>query len=134
MKLILLTLYSRGETANKLETVSCIENPLKELVHSRTTTTSTTTMKVNSMFGRTKTTEEIPKDKFSKKQLKGWRKAISEDADEELSNTVSDISASTDGDLGDYLGSLDERSEDYQRYEKSLRVKHSKACKAMSVR
>lgn len=76
---------------------------------------------------------EIPKDEFSRKQ-KGWRSAISDDADEEASANLSDISASTDGDTGDYLGSLDERSEDYQRFEKSLRVKHSKACKAMSVR
>lgn len=86
------------------------------------------------MFNRQANEEEIPRDKFSSKQPHGWRKAISEDADEEASSTVSDISASTDGDIGDYLGSLDERSEDYQRFEKSLRVKHSKACKAMSVR
>lgn len=90
-------------------------------------------MKVNNMFGRRKEEAAVPKDKFSsKKHPKGWRKAL--DEDDEASSTVSDISASTDGDIGDYLGSLDERSEDYQRFEKSLRVKHSKACKAMSVR
>ena len=85
------------------------------------------------MFGRPASNEEeIPKDKFVQKE-KTWKKAISEDAEEEASSTLSDISASTDGDIGDYLGSLDERSEDYQRFEKSLRIKHSKACKAMSV-
>ena len=86
-------------------------------------------MKVNKMFGRSANEEEVP----TKKQQKTWRKALSE-GDEEITTQVSDISASTDGDIGEYLGSLDELSEDFQRFEKSLRVKHSKACKAMSVR
>jgi len=89
-------------------------------------------MKVNNLFGRNPTEEEIPKDKFERKTQKGWRKAINDDGDEV--SAVSDISASTDGDRGDYLGSLDERTEDYQRFEKELRTKHSRACKSMSVR
>jgi len=84
------------------------------------------------MFGKAVKEEMVPKDK-SRRHHKEWKKALEEEGDEEASSAVSDISASTDGDIGDYLGSLDERSQDYQRFEKELRSKHSKACKAMSV-
>lgn len=88
-------------------------------------------MKPGSKLGRHKVEDDAQEGKASGKSQKGqWRKAIGDDA----SSTVSDISASTEGDGGDYMGSLDERSEDYQRFEKALRSKHSKACKAMSVR
>lgn len=57
---------------------------------------------------------------------KGWRKAVDE------GSQVSDLSESTDDDV-DEDESLGERSQDYENFEKTLRSKHSKACKAMSV-
>lgn len=86
------------------------------------------------MLGRSKAAEaEIPKDKFSHKK-KSWRKAIhSEEEEDDGSEGLSDISSSTDGEMGEYLDSLDERSEDHQLFEKRLRNKHSRACNAMSV-
>ena len=94
-------------------------------------------MKVNSIFsGKNKSPEEISKDKLAKKQKdlkQGWRKAIQDDVDDDGS-VLSDISASTDGELGDYIGNADGRSENFKNFEKVLRVKHARACNAMSVR
>lgn len=86
----------------------------------------------------------------SKSNKKGWRKAV----DEAIDSTVSDLSDSTEDGIDDdadddnhYVGSKRRsknnngggsladggRSEDYENFEKVLRNKHSKACKAMSV-
>jgi hypothetical protein len=60
----------------------------------------------------------------------GWRKAV----DDEQDSNVSDLSDSTeDGIENGPTGSIAENSEDYENFEKMLRGKHSKACKAMSV-
>jgi hypothetical protein len=72
------------------------------------------------------------------KHKKSWRKAVSSDTDD---SAVSDLSTTTsaddetDGD-GNHLEEdrTFDKSEDYELFEKSLRTKHSKACKAMSVR
>jgi hypothetical protein len=99
-------------------------------------------MKVSSFFERNKTEAEIPRDQSTpagkqtaekKEDNKEWKKAISEDVEDDVSSAVSDISASTEGDVRDQGESLDERSETFQRFEKTLRAKHTKACKAMSV-
>lgn len=76
-------------------------------------------------------------DKRSK--AKGWRKALNDgDTTEDAeSSALSDLSDSTeDGydDDGAAKSIAGERSEDYELFEKALRSKHSKACKAMSVR
>lgn len=68
------------------------------------------------------------------KHKKSWRKAVSSDTDD---SAVSDLSSTTSGD--DETDGIEEdrtfdKSEDYELFEKSLRTKHSKACKAMSVR
>jgi hypothetical protein len=52
---------------------------------------------------------------------KRWRKAVDEHS------AVSDLSESTRS------GTIDEDEADYENFEKTLRAKHSKACKAMSV-
>lgn len=98
------------------------------------------TMKVSSFFERNQGEAEIPRDQSSpagkqtpEKKKEEWKKALSEDAEDDASSAVSDISASTEGDVRDQGESLDERSETFQRFEKTLRAKHTKACKAMSV-
>lgn len=71
---------------------------------------------------------------------KGWRKALTDGGDtteDAESSALSDLSDSTeDGydDNGVARSVNGERSEDYELFEKALRSKHSKACKAMSVR
>lgn len=96
-------------------------------------------MKVSNFFERNQSEAEVPRDqpspagKETPKKDKGWKKAFSEDAEDDASSAVSDISASTEGDVRDQGESLDERSETFQRFEKTLRAKHTKACKAMSV-
>ena len=62
------------------------------------------------------------------------RKAVEDDADN-IHGNLSDLSDSTETDdisaaPGGFTG---DRSEDYENFEKTLRSKHSKACKAMSV-
>lgn len=52
---------------------------------------------------------------------KRWRKAVDEHS------AVSDLSESSRS------GTIDEDEADYENFEKTLRAKHSKACKAMSV-
>ena len=70
---------------------------------------------------------------------KGWRKALTdgETTEDAESSALSDLSDSTE-DGYDENGAArsvnGERSEDYELFEKALRSKHSKACKAMSVR
>ena len=98
------------------------------------------TMKVSSFFEKKQSEAEIPRDEATpaekqtpEKTDKGWKKALSEDVEDDASSAVSDISGSTDGDVRDQGESLDERSETFQRFEKTLRAKHTKACKAMSV-
>lgn len=60
----------------------------------------------------------------------GWRKAVHD----EIDSHVSDLSDSTEDNIVDGpTSSLAENSEDYENFEKMLRSKHSKACKAMSV-
>jgi hypothetical protein len=71
-------------------------------------------------------------------KAKGWRKALNDgDTTEDAeSSALSDLSDSTeDGydDNGAATSVAGERSEDYELFEKALRSKHSKACKAMSV-
>ena len=57
--------------------------------------------------------------------------ASSSDDDDEAHSRLSSLSAST----GDDMTSIgDEDSEDMERFERSLRQKHAKACKAMAVR
>lgn len=96
-------------------------------------------MKVSSFFEKNQGEAEIPRDqpspagKETPKKDKGWKKALSEEGEDDASSIVSDISASTQGDIRDQGESLDERSETFQRFEKTLRAKHTKACKAMSV-
>jgi hypothetical protein len=94
-------------------------------------------MRVNNTLNRNKASspEEIAKDKSNSrgKKQKGWLKHLDDDAEDDASSALSDISTSTDGEVGDYLGSIDEHSEDYQRFEKKLRNKHARACNAMSV-
>lgn len=47
---------------------------------------------------------------------------------------LSDISHSTDGGEIEQVDSIDEgRADDYEKFERQLRHKHSKACKAMAV-
>lgn len=87
---------------------------------------SSGTMKVSSSSQRERIkSAEKPKNGGEPK-TKGWRKAVEEDGSQ-----VSDLSDSTDD--GAEEESLGERSEDYENFEKTLRSKHSKACKAMSV-
>jgi hypothetical protein len=63
---------------------------------------------------------------------KSWKKVV--DTDDEVSHRLSDLSNSTDAEDIDNIESLDDNSEDCERFERQLRYKHSKACKAMSVR
>lgn len=79
-------------------------------------------------------------DKNHRSKAKGWRKALNDGGDtteDAESSALSDLSDSTeDGydDDGAAKSIAGERSEDYELFEKALRSKHSKACKAMSVR
>ena len=98
------------------------------------------TMKVSSFFEKSQGEAEISQDQPStagkqtpEKKKEAWKKELNEDAEEDVSSAVSDISGSTEGDARDQGESLDERSETFQRFEKMLRAKHTKACKAMSV-
>jgi hypothetical protein len=68
---------------------------------------------------------------------KGWRKAVDDDsAVSDLSESTEDLeetpTTATEEDDMTHNGG-DERSEDHEYFEKTLRGKHSKACKAMSV-
>jgi hypothetical protein len=76
--------------------------------------------------------KEATKEVKSGGGKKGWRKAV-----DEVGSNVSDLSESTEDDgIEDDegpAGSLADRSEEYENFEKMLRNKHSKACKAMSV-
>jgi hypothetical protein len=70
------------------------------------------------------------------KGSKSWKKvldAAADDDDEQQSRHLSDLSHSTDAEEIDNIESLDDNSEDCERFERQLRHKHSKACKAMSV-
>lgn len=70
------------------------------------------------------------------KGRRAWKKAMEDDDSSNSNNNLSDLSNSSDNveELRDQVTSVDENSEDYERFERQLRVKHSKACKAMSVR
>lgn len=79
--------------------------------------------------------------KHHNRKGKSWRKALNENGgdttEDAASSALSDLSDSTedlDGNGGGTASLAGERSEDYELFEKALRSKHSKACKAMSVR
>jgi len=61
---------------------------------------------------------------------------LSKSATEETNHRMSDLSNSTDAEDDTYeeMNSMDEHSDDCDRFERQLRTKHSKACKAMAVR
>ena len=84
-------------------------------------------MKVGELLGRQ---EEKSKMSEGKRSLEDTMASSSDDDDDDHSR-LSSLSDST----GDDLTSLgDEDSEDMERFERSLRQKHAKACKAMAVR
>lgn len=84
-------------------------------------------MKVGELLGRQ---EEKVKMSEGKRSLEDTMASSSDDDDEDHSR-LSSLSDST----GDDLTSIgDEDSEDMERFERSLRQKHAKACKAMAVR
>ena len=81
------------------------------------------------------TPAESPVQSKSNNKTASWRKAVSEDS------AVSDLSSSSSEDDEDEScsdggggGRTFDKSEEFELFEKSLRTKHSKACKAMSVR
>jgi hypothetical protein len=96
-----------------------------------------TTSNNNNNNNNMKLTARADEAASTPKHKKSWRKAVSSDTDD---SAVSDLSTTTSGDdETDGDGNLEEdrtfdKSEDYELFEKSLRTKHSKACKAMSVR
>ena len=85
------------------------------------------TMKVGELLGRQ---DDKVKMSEGKRSLEDTMASSSDDDDEDHSR-LSSLSDST----GDDLTSIgDEDSEDMERFERSLRQKHAKACKAMAVR
>lgn len=95
-----------------------------------------------------KMNEAVKKSKNSKKK---WRKAVrdndavgDDDLNDEVASNLSDLSGSTETDehSAEKEGSKANKqssnkegieSQDYENFERTLRNKHSKACKAMSV-
>jgi tetratricopeptide (TPR) repeat protein len=68
------------------------------------------------------------------KKKKSWKKALNDDGDSEPA-ALSDLSDSTDdgGEIVDHFRGTERTSENGQLFEKRLRSKHSKGCKAMAV-
>lgn len=67
---------------------------------------------------------------------KSWQKALKDDDDVPAPEAaqLSDLSASTDDGVGDHVENIDaNHSESAQKFERRLRTKHSKGCKAMAV-
>ena len=84
-------------------------------------------MKVGELLGRQEVNSKMTEGKRSLEDTM----ASSSDDDDEANSRLSSLSAST----GDDMTSVgDEDSEDMERFERSLRQKHAKACKAMAVR
>jgi hypothetical protein len=91
------------------------------------------------VFNRSKSPKADSPSKRSSKEgrktpkgSRNWKKVV--DTDDENSNHFSDLSNSTDdAEDVDNIDSLDDNSVDCERFERQLRHKHSKACKAMSV-
>jgi tetratricopeptide (TPR) repeat protein len=67
------------------------------------------------------------------KKKKSWQKALMNDDDEVKAAQLSDLSDSTDDGLEEQIESLANNSENGQKFERRLRTKHSKGCKAMAV-
>ena len=87
-------------------------------------------MKVGQLLGRQQEEKATTKISEGKRSLEDTMASSSDDDDEDHSR-LSSLSDST----GDDLTSIgDEDSEDMERFERSLRQKHAKACKAMAVR
>ena len=65
---------------------------------------------------------------------KSWKKALKDEGDLEPAQ-LSDLSDSTDdgGEILDHFRGTERTSENGQLFEKRLRSKHSKGCKAMAV-
>jgi hypothetical protein len=65
---------------------------------------------------------------------KSWKKALNDEGDLEPAQ-LSDLSDSTDdgGEIQDHFRGTERTSENGQLFEKRLRSKHSKGCKAMAV-
>lgn len=86
------------------------------------------TMKV---FGRTLSPRHSPdKEAAPEQKLTKASKGLKKD---DNSNHMSDLSNSTDGEDMGNTESQDDTSVDHEKFERMLRHKHSKACKAMSV-
>lgn len=84
-------------------------------------------MKVKRLLGRRN--KDSPAER---KNRKSWRTAVEDEAEADAVSQVSDLSDSTEEE-DEELGSIGDASEDYMSFERTLRGKHSKACKAMSV-
>jgi hypothetical protein len=89
-----------------------------------------------------KNEDDVGKKPANKKK---WRKAVEDDDNNEVASNLSDLSDSTETDESQEKRSSSKKgggdraangtsSQDYENFEKTLRNKHSKACKAMSVR
>jgi hypothetical protein len=65
---------------------------------------------------------------------KSWKKALTDEGDLEPAQ-LSDLSDSTDdgGEMADHFRGTERTAENGQLFEKRLRSKHSKGCKAMAV-
>jgi hypothetical protein len=83
-------------------------------------------MKVGELLGRTEQQVKIP---VSKQSVEDTAASSSSSADEEDRSHVSSLSGST----GDDMTSVGDHSEDMEQFERNLRQKHAKACKAMAV-
>jgi uncharacterized protein YaaR (DUF327 family) len=80
-----------------------------------------------------KTPKDGEKPRETKK--KSWKKALNDEGDVEAGAQLSDLSDSTDdgGEILDHFRGTERTSENGQLFEKRLRSKHSKGCKAMAV-
>lgn len=87
-------------------------------------------MKVGELLGRNEQTAVGAKmPTITKQSLEEATASASSSSDEEDRSRVSSLSAST----GDDMTSVGEDSDDMERFERNLRQKHAKACKAMAV-
>jgi hypothetical protein len=75
------------------------------------------------------------KDEERVRKKKSWKKALNDEGDLEPPAQLSDLSDSTDdgGEISDHFRGTERTSENGQLFEKRLRAKHSKGCKAMAV-
>lgn len=84
-------------------------------------------MKVGQLLGRQ---EEKLRMSEGKRSLEDTMASSSDDDDEDRSR----LSSLSDSSGDDLTSAGDEDSEDMERFERTLRQKHAKACKAMAVR